>query len=162
MATHRQIIYTRAPDGMPDAGCLRLVEAPLPRSADGQVLDRTHFLSIEPYMRRQMGGGHGQYAKPLQPGDVMIGRGAGLVVDSRDPDLRSGDRVQAQFGWRAHAMLDGRSLRKLAEDLRRLSLSLSIVGQSGATAFVGLVDVANIKAGGNIEKQVLHLAAATE
>jgi NADPH-dependent curcumin reductase len=147
VATHRQIIYTRVPDGMPDAGCFRLVEAPLPRPAEGQVLARIHFLSIDPYMRRQMGGGHGQYAKPLQPGDVMIGRGAGLVVESCHPDFRSGDRVQGEFGWREHAVLDGRSLRKLPKDLRPLSLSLGIVGQSGATAYVGLVDIADIKAG---------------
>jgi NADPH-dependent curcumin reductase CurA len=104
-------------------------------------------VSIDPYMRRQMGGGHGQYAKPLQPGDVMIGRGADLVVESRHPNFRSGDRVQGEFGWREHAVLDGRGLRKLAQDLRPLSLSLGIVGQSGATALVGLVDVANIKPG---------------
>ena len=139
MATHRRIIYTRAPDGMPDAGCSRLVEAPLPRPVDGQVLARTHFLSIDhhPYMHRQMGGRHGQYAKPLQ----------GDVVDSRHPDFRSGDRVQGEFGWREHAQLDGRSLRKLPQDLRPLSLSLGIVGRSGATAFVGLVDIASIEAG---------------
>ena len=147
MATHREIVYTRVPEGRPDAGCFRLVEALLPRPADGQVLARTHFLSIDPYMRRRMGGGHGQYAKPLQPGDVMIGRGAGLVVESRHPDFRPGDRVQGEFGWREHAVLDGRSLRKLPEDLRPLSLGLGILGQSGATAFVGLVDIANIKAG---------------
>jgi NADPH-dependent curcumin reductase CurA len=104
-------------------------------------------VSIDPYMRRQMGGGHGQYAKPLQPGDVMIGRGVDLVVESRHPNFRSGDRVQGEFGWREHAVLDGRGLRKLAQDLRPLSLSLGIVGQSGATALVGLVDIANIKPG---------------
>ena len=79
MATHRQITYVRAPDGMPDARCFRVVEAPIPTPADGQVLVATHFLSIDPYMRRQMGGGHGQYPNPLKPGDVMIGRGAGVV-----------------------------------------------------------------------------------
>jgi NADPH-dependent curcumin reductase len=147
VATHREIIYARVPDGLPDAGCFRLVEAPLPRPADGQVLARTHFLSIDPYMRRQMGGGHGQYAKPLRPGDVMIGRGAGVVVESRHPNFQSGDRVQSEFGWREHAVLDGRCLRKLPQDLRPLSLSLGIVGQSGATAMVGLVDIADIKAG---------------
>ncbi|HKD56912.1 MAG TPA: hypothetical protein VKD45_05325 [Hyphomicrobiaceae bacterium] len=94
MATHREIIHIR----VPDASCFRLVEAAQPRPADGQVLARTHFLSIDPYMRRQMGGGHGQYAKPPQPGDVMIGRGAGLVVDSRHPEFRSGERVQGEFG----------------------------------------------------------------
>jgi len=147
VATHREFIYVRAPDGMPDASCFRLVEAPIPRPADGQVLARTHFLSIDPYMRRQMGGGHGQYANPLKLGDIMIGRGAGVVVESRHPDFKAGDAVQSEFGWREHAVLDGRGLRKLPPDLRPLSLSLGIVGQSGATALVGLVDVAGIKAG---------------
>lgn len=147
MATHREIIYVRAPDGMPDAGCFRLVEAPIPRPADGQVLARTHFLSIDPYMRRQMGGGHGQYANPLKPGDVMIGRGAGVVIESRHPDFKAGDAVQSEFGWREHVALDGRGLRKLPADLKPLSLSLGLIGQSGATAMVGLVDIAGIKAG---------------
>jgi len=147
VATHREIIYVRAPDGMPDAGCFRLVEAPMPKPADGQVLARTHFLSIDPYMRRQMGGGHGQYANPLKPGDVMIGRGAGVVIESRHPDFKAGDAVQSEFGWREHAVLDGRGLRKLPADLKPLSLSLGMIGQSGATAVVGLVEIARIKAG---------------
>jgi NADPH-dependent curcumin reductase CurA len=145
--THREIIYVRAPDGMPDAGCFRLVEVPVPRPAEGQVLARTHFLSIDPYMRRQMGGGHGQYANPLKVGDAMIGRGAGVVVESRHSDFEVGDAVQGEFGWREHAVLEGGGLRKLPADLRPLSLSLGIVGQSGATAMVGLVDIAEIKAG---------------
>ena len=147
VATNREIIYLRAPDGMPDAGCFRLVETPLPRPANGQVLTRTHFLSIDPYMRRQMGGGHDRYANPLKPGDVMIGRGVGVVIESRHPDFRVGDPVQSEFGWREHAVLGGQGLRKLAPDLKPLSLSLGIVGQSGATAMVGLVDIAGIKPG---------------
>jgi NADPH-dependent curcumin reductase CurA len=147
VATHREIVYVRAPDGMPDAGCFRIVEAPMPSPADGQVLARTHFLSIDPYMRRQMGGGHGQYVNPLKPGDVMIGRGAGVVIASRHPEFKVGNAVQSEFGWREHAVLDGRGLRKLPADLKPLSLSLGIIGQSGATAMVGLVDIAGIKAG---------------
>jgi NADPH-dependent curcumin reductase len=147
VATHREIIFVRSPDGMPDAGCFRLVEAPMPKPADGQVLARTHFLSIDPYMRRQMGGGHGQYSNPLKLGDVMIGRGAGVVIESRHPDFKAGDPVQSEFGWREHVALDGRGLRKLPADLKPLSLSLGIIGQSGATAMVGLVDIARIKVG---------------
>ena len=147
MATHREIIYVRAPDGMPDAGCFRLVEAPMPRPADGQVLARTHFLSIDPYMRRQMGAGHGQYANPLKLGDVMIGRGVGVVIESHHPDFKVGDPVQGEFGWREHVVLNGRGQRKLPADLKPLSLGLGLVGQSGATAMVGLVDIAGIKAG---------------
>jgi NADPH-dependent curcumin reductase CurA len=60
VATHRQFIYVRAPEGMPDAGCFRVVEAPMPSPADGEVLVITHYLSIDPYMHRQMGGGQGR------------------------------------------------------------------------------------------------------
>jgi len=147
VATHRQFIYVKVPDGMPDVGCFRLVEAPIPKPADGQVLARTHFLSIDPYMRRQMGGGHGQYANPLKVGDVMIGRGVGVVIETRHPDFKVGDAVQSEFGWREHVVLDGKGLRKLAPDLRPLSLSLGLIGQSGATAMVGLADIAGVKAG---------------
>ena len=147
MATHREFIYAKVPNGMPDVGCFRLVETAMPKPADGQVLARTHFLSIDPYMRRQMGGGHGQYANPLKVGDVMIGRGAGVVIETRHPDFKVGDAVQGEFGWREHVVLDGKGLRKLQADLRPLSLSLGLIGQSGATAMVGLLDIAGIKAG---------------
>jgi len=74
-------------------------------------------------------------------------RGAGVVIESRHGDFKPGDLVQSEFGWREHVVLDGRGLRKLPPDLKPLSLSLGIVGQSGATAMVGLVDIAHIKAG---------------
>ena len=132
---------------MPDAGCFRIVEAAMPAPREGQVLVETHFLSIDPYMRRMMGGGHGQYVNPLKIGDVMIGRGVGRVVESRHPSFQAGDAVQSEFGWREHVVLDGRGLRKLPTDLEPMSLGVGIVGQSGATAIVGLVDIAGIKAG---------------
>jgi NADPH-dependent curcumin reductase CurA len=77
----------------------------------------------------------------------MIGRGAGVVIESRHLKFKCGEPVQSEFSWRVHAVLDGQGLRKLPEDLKPLSLSLGIVGQSGATAIVGLVDIASIKAG---------------
>ena len=145
--SHKVTIYQKEPQGMPEPGCFRLTEQPVPRPADGQVLARTTFLSIDPYFRRMMGGGHGQYAQPLKIGDVMVGRGTGVVIESRHPNFKPGDAVQGEFGWRQHAALDGRGLRKLPVDLDPMSLALGIVGQSGATAWVGLVDVARIKSG---------------
>jgi NADPH-dependent curcumin reductase len=147
MPTHRQILYVRAPDGMPDAGCFELVEAPAPVPGSDQVLVATHYLSIDPYFRRMMGGGHGQYANALAPGDVMVGRGAGVVIESRHSGFKPGDAVQGEFGWREQVVLNGDGLRKLPADLEPLSLSLGSVGQSGATAIVGLVDIARIKPG---------------
>lgn len=147
MFTHRQILFVRAPAGMPDAGCFQLVEAPMPVPGSGQVLVATHYLSIDPYFRRMMGGGHGQYANPLKPGDVMVGRGAGIIVESRHPAFQPGDAVQGEFGWREHVVLGGDGLRKLPADLKPLSLSLGSIGQSGATAIVGLVEIARMTPG---------------
>jgi NADPH-dependent curcumin reductase CurA len=147
MSKQRVIRYVRAPVGMPDESCFALSEEPLPVPAEGEVLARTHYLSIDPYFRRMMGGGHGQYARPLRIGDVMVGRGAGVVVESRHPDFKPGDGVQGEFGWREHALLKGDGLRKLPDDLKPLSLSLGVVGQSGATAVVGLFDIARMKPG---------------
>lgn len=145
MATHREFLFAKAPDGMPDAACFELVEAAMPQAGPGEVLVKTHFLSIDPYMRRAMGGSknYGQ----MRPGTVMIGRGAGVVLESRHPDFAPGDAVQSEFGWREHVVLKGDGLRKLASDLQPLSLSVGIVGQSAATAWVGLHDVGEIKAG---------------
>ncbi|MGE0515120.1 MAG: NADP-dependent oxidoreductase [Hyphomicrobiaceae bacterium] len=147
MPTHRQFIYVREPEGMPDAACFRLIEAPTPEPAEGQVFVRTHYLSVDPYFRRMMGGGHGQYANPLKIGDVMVGRGVGVVVDSRHPDFSPGDGVQSEFGWREYVVLDGKGLRKLPADLHPMSLGLGLIGQSGATALVGLEDIAGIRSG---------------
>ncbi len=149
MATHREIHFVKAPDGMPGEDCFQLVDAPLPTPGDGQVLVQTHFLSIDPYMRRQMGG-LGAYAAPLKLGSVMIGRGVGAVLESRHPDFKPGDAVQGEFGWREHVVLEGRGLRKLPADLEPMSLGVGLIGQSGATAVVGLVDIAHIMAGDTV------------
>jgi NADPH-dependent curcumin reductase len=77
----------------------------------------------------------------------MIGRGVGLVIETCHPDFQIGDAVQGEFGWREHVVLDGKGLRKLPSDLKPLSLGLGLIGQSGATAMVGLLDIAGLKAG---------------
>lgn len=145
MSTHRELHFAKTPSGVPTEDCFRLVEVAIPQPGEGEVLVKTHFLSIDPYMRRAMGGSK-NYGQML-PGSVMIGRGTGVVIASRHPGFREGDAVQGEFGWREHVVLKGDGLRKLAADLKPLSLSLGIVGQSAATAWVGLNDVAHIKAG---------------
>lgn len=145
MSTHREFQFAKVPDGMPTEDCFKMVEAAIPQAGDGEVLVKTHFLSIDPYMRRAMGGS--AHYGGMKPGAVMIGRGAGVVIESRHPGFAEGDAVQSEFGWREHVVLKGDGLRKLAPDLQPLSLSVGIVGQSAATAWIGLHDVGEIKQG---------------
>ena len=56
MTTHREFLFAKVPDGMPTEDCFELVERAIPQAGDGQVLVKTHFLSIDPYMRRAMSG----------------------------------------------------------------------------------------------------------
>jgi NADPH-dependent curcumin reductase CurA len=139
----RVILFQKRPEGLPTEECFLLSEAPVPEIGEGEVLVKTHFLSIDPYMRNAMGGD--AHYGPLNPGDVMIGRGAGVVVESRHKDFAVGDAVQSEFGWREYVALQGDGLRKLPPDLKPLSLSLGVVGQSAATAWVGLRDVAKVQ-----------------
>lgn len=148
MPTHREFRFVKVPDGMPSEECFELVEATMPEPGAGQVLVKTHYLSIDPYFRNAMTGAT-RYGT-LKPGMTMIGRGAGVVTESRHPDFAPGDAVQSEFGWRENVVLDGDGLRKLAPDLQPISLSLGIVGQSAATAFVGLYELAGIKKGDTV------------
>ncbi|MAI44333.1 MAG: NADP-dependent oxidoreductase [Hyphomicrobiaceae bacterium TMED74] len=148
MSTHREIKFVRSPAGLPTEDCFSVADVPTPEPGVGEVLVETHVLSIDPYMRRAMSGARPEYR--LKHGATMIGRGAGIVVKSRHPDFKEGDAVQSEFGWRERVVLKGEGLRKLAPDLKPLSLSLGIVGQSGATAYVGLHDIAGMKSGDTV------------
>jgi NADPH-dependent curcumin reductase len=146
MTQTRQILFVRAPEGMPDPGCFDMVTRPMPVMGEGQVLARIIYLSIDPYFRRQMAGAHG-YRDGLRPGAVMIGRGIGEVLESRFAGLKPGDFLLGETGWREHAALDGNTLKKLDPAIQPLSLYLGLLGQSGGTAGIGLFDIARLQPG---------------
>ncbi|MGD9945834.1 MAG: NADP-dependent oxidoreductase [Burkholderiaceae bacterium] len=155
MTMNRQWLLARRPQGAASADDFRLVERPLPALADGQVLVRNHFLSLDPYMRGRMDDAR-SYAKPQPLDEVMIGGTAGEVVESRNPRFAVGDAVLGMFGWQSYGVSDGKDLRKL--DTRRIPLSayLGAVGMPGITAWYGLNRIIEPKAG----ETVLVSAAA--
>lgn len=136
---NRQVRYLRRPVGRLEESSFVVEDAPMPVPAEGEVLLRTLFLSIDPYMRRQMLG-VGGYAVPLREGDVMQGRGIAEVMESRHPAHRPGDVVFGEIGWRLYAALPGGSLRPVDRSVRPLSLHLGLLGSPGLTAWVGLTD----------------------
>lgn len=145
---NQQIVLASRPQGEATAANFRLVEAPLPALAEGQVLVRHHYLSLDPYMRGRMNDSK-SYAAPQPLGEVMIGGTVGEVVDSRHPGYAAGDSVVGMGGWQLYSVVDGSAAGMLRKVETRLPLSayLGAVGMPGVTAWYGLVRIIAPQAG---------------
>jgi NADPH-dependent curcumin reductase len=150
IATNRQWHLASRPSGEPTPANFRLVETPLPvELAEGQVLVRHHYLSLDPYMRGRMNEGK-SYAQPQPLDAVMIGGTAGEVVASRNPAFAPGDKVVGMGGWQEYALVDGSQRGVLQKvDTTRIALSafLGAMGMPGVTAWMGLTQIIEPKAG---------------
>src|SRR5258708_6244907 len=124
-ANNRQILLKSRPNGRPSADNFELVERPAPEPGDGQVLLRTLYLSLDPYMRGRMNDAK-SYAKPAELGQPMVGGTVSELVASRNAKFAVGDIVLAYAGWQDYALSDGGGLRKLDAKAAPLSTALGI------------------------------------
>jgi NADPH-dependent curcumin reductase CurA len=144
--TNRQIVLNSRPVGAPTAENFRFEGRPIPTPGPSEVLLRTRYLSLDPYMRGRMSDGP-SYAAPVQLGEVMVGGTVSTVVTSNNPKFKEGDLVVANGGWQDYTVSNGSDLMKLAPDLERPSLALGVLGMPGFTAYMGLLDIGQPKAG---------------
>jgi NADPH-dependent curcumin reductase len=143
---NRQIRLKSRPAGMPTADNFETADVPMPALKDGDVLRRTTYLSLDPYMRGRMSEGP-SYAASVNLNDVMCGHTVSEVVESRNPDFRAGDIVTGYDGWQQYAASNGKDLRKLDPMVVPVSTAIGVLGMPGATAYVGLLDIGQPKAG---------------
>ncbi len=143
----RQIVLASRPSGWPTAANFALTEASRPDLANGEVRVRNLFMSVDPYMRGRMNDVK-SYLPPFRLGEPLEGGAVGAVIESRSPDLAEGDLVLHMLGWRDEAVLPAVHARKVAA-LEGLSPSayLGVLGVPALTAYVGLLDIAALKAG---------------
>ena len=149
---NRQILLVSRPTAEPTADNFRLVESPLPTLADGQVLVRHHFLSLDPYMRGRMSEAK-SYSAPQPLDAVMIGGTVGEVVESRSPRFAPGDQVVGMGGWQEYSVVDATGpsmLRKVDTTHIPLSAYLGAVGMPGVTAWYGLMKIIAPKPGSTV------------
>jgi NADPH-dependent curcumin reductase len=149
-ASNRQVRLKSRPNGIPQAEHFEIVDGAVPEIADGQVLVRNDYLSVEPAMRGWVSA-VANYSKPVGIGDVMRAFTAGTVVKSRRAGYAEGDAVMGLFGWQDYAVSDGGNVtRKIKEADLPLSLSLGILGLNGVTAYFGLLDVGKPRPGDTV------------
>lgn len=143
---NRKIVLNSRPIGAPTSENFRLEEGVAPVPADGQVLLRTLYLSLDPYMRGRMSDAP-SYAPPVEVGTEMIGGTVSRVERSLHPDYQTGDLVLGFSGWQDYAVSDGTGLTKLDPRMPQPSLALGALGMPGFTAYMGLLDIGQPKAG---------------
>ena len=143
---NRQILLKSRPDGAPGLGNFELVERPLPEPGDGEVLMRTRYLSLDPYMRGRMSAAK-SYAKPVEVGEPMVGGTVGEILMSRNAKFAVGDIVTGFGGWQDYALSHGAGLRKLDPAAAPVTTALGVLGMPGMTAYVGLLEIGRPKPG---------------
>jgi NADPH-dependent curcumin reductase CurA len=141
---NQRVLLASRPSGWVAESNFKIENAPVPKPADGEVLVKNLWLSLDPYMRGRMSDAK-SYVKGVELGEVMVGQTVGEVVESRNPQLKTGDKVLTQLGWQLYGV--AREVTKLDEKRAPLSYYLGILGMPGITAYFGLKEIGQPKAG---------------
>lgn len=143
---NRSLMLVSRPHGAPTAANFALTENSPPTPQAGQVLLRTLYLSLDPYMRGRISDGP-SYAKPVEIGEVMVGATVSRVEVSKHPDFAVGQLVVGYCGWQDYALSDGTGLTKLDAAITHPSVALGVLGMTGFTAYMGLLDIGQPRVG---------------
>jgi len=143
---NKQIRLVSRPKGMPCTENFQLVETSIPQPQEGEVLIRTLYLSVDPYMRGRMSD-RKSYIPPFPLGEVITGGVIGEVVESKADDLKPGDLVVGELGWQLYQVASSKKLNKWDPNLAPITTALGILGLTGLTAYFGLMEIGQPKAG---------------
>ena len=140
MSQAKRVVLVSRPVGEPKPSNFRIEEYEVPTPGEGQVLLRTIWLSLDPYMRGRMSDGP-SYAAPVPVGGVMEGGTVCEVIASNNPAFAKGDIVLSRAGWQTHALSDGKGLAKIDPKLGAISTAVGVLGMPGMTAYAGLLEI---------------------
>ena len=140
--TNKKIILASRPAGMPSLDNFKIVETEVPQPQDGEILIRTQYLSVDPYMRGRMSD-RKSYVPPFALDEVVTGGVVGEVVESRSDAFAAGDIVTGMLGWQLYSVAqgDGAAVRKVDPRLAPVTTALGVLGMPGLTAYFGLLDI---------------------
>ncbi len=152
--SNTQVLLKSKPEANPSEDNFEVVTADMPEAADGEILCRTLYLSLDPYMRGQISGRH--ISGAIHPGDLMRGETVSEVVESNSDDFKVGDLVMHHGGWQEYSVTKAEDAQKVDARLDPLSLALGIMGMPGLTAYAGVYYLAELK-----ETDVVLVSAAS-
>lgn len=145
-SSNTQVVLANRPEAEPSTSDFRIEDKEPPEPSDDEVLLRTIYISLDPYMRGRMRDVE-TYVEPQPLDGVMEGAAVCEVLESNHPDFESGDYVLAETGWQEFAVANGDNLNEVSAEMAPLSYYLGILGMPGLTAYVGLLDIGEPEAG---------------
>src|SRR6266446_5020513 len=143
---NKRVVLASRPKGWVTEDNFRLEAAPVPQPKDGEVLVKNLWLSLDPYMRGRMNDAK-SYAAKQELDQVMIGGTVGEVVESKNPKFAAGDKVLGMFGWQQYGLSNGAGLNKIDASRVPMQAFLGVLGMPGVTAWIGLLEHCQPKAG---------------
>lgn len=143
---NKQILLASRPAGMPTLDNFSIVDAEVPEPKDGEVLLRTRFLSVDPYMRGRMRD-QKSYVPPFALNEVIAGGVVAEVIESRAPAFQPGDIVTGMLGWRLYSVARADEVRKIDPNIAPVTTALGVLGMPGLTAYFGLLDIGKPREG---------------
>ncbi|WP_044339182.1 MDR family NADP-dependent oxidoreductase [Rossellomorea aquimaris] len=142
----QQIQLVARPEGMPVKEDFNFKEIEVPKPSKGQVLVKTLYLSVDPYMRGRMSDAK-SYVEPFQLNEALAGGAVGEVVESESGHFQKGDFVVGMLPWQEYSLADEKQVRSIDPNVAPISTHLSILGMTGLTAYFGLLDIGQPKEG---------------
>ncbi|MEA1675592.1 NADP-dependent oxidoreductase [Nitrospirillum sp. BR 11163] len=146
MPLNRRIVLASRPEGLPTEQNFGMEQTSIPVAGPGQMLLKTRWLSLDPYMRARMSAAK-SYTPPIEVGGLMVGGTIAEVVESNVPGFQAGDLVLSNSGWQEYAVAGPKSVHKLDTDGLPVTTALGVLGMPGLTAYVGLYDIGQPKPG---------------
>lgn len=149
MLQNKQIVLAARPEGFPKESDFRLTSVSVRDLAQGEVLIRVIYLSVDPYMRGRMSVGE-SYAQPVAIDEVMGGGAVGVVLDSMDPQCAIGTHVSGFFGWQEYVIVQAKGLRRIDPSVAPITTSQGVLGMTGLTAYFGLFEIGELQEGESV------------
>ncbi|WP_117168117.1 NADP-dependent oxidoreductase [Paraliobacillus sediminis] len=146
MTKNNQIVLAKRPQGMPDKDTFKFIETDVKELEDKEVLIRTIYVSVDPYMRGRMQD-VASYIEPFKVNGVIEGGSIGEVVKSKSTSFKQGDVVIGSYGWQTSYIANENEIRKIDPSLAPISTHLGVLGMTGLTAYFGLLDIGEPKEG---------------
>jgi len=142
----KQITLKQRPVGMPKMDDFDFIDTPIGTTSAGEVLIRTAYISVDPYLRGRMQDTK-SYIAPFELNKVITSGVIGQVVDSKSESFSKGDVVLGNLGWQEYSVVNEKEIKKIDKNLAPVTANLSIIGMTGLTAYFGLLDIAKPKSG---------------